>query len=323
MSNAPGTPAPSAAPTKKPVRHRPSNTVSAVLARAEVIAAALPPLLSGIAEADAGAASPAIDAAWVAQLNGTIAATQAAQGEGASAKVGGMAATASEHEAAAALVALLTQVRQKVEIHSADDVAAQRAYGRGVKLSVRDVQGALAAAQAYLASWGGAWKGAAASAGVTQATMDQLTSLSSALSEGTVQQQAAKTAGSQGTLTRAGAVAALSSMCAFAVRVVTAAFGKGSRELATLTARVPLQGRGAARKAAAKAKKSASRARVAATKAASRAKQGARGKARAAKAKRAAVGVRKAAFLAAPKKAPKKAARAKKKAPAKKTKRKG
>jgi hypothetical protein len=309
MTNAPSPPA--APHAAKPARHRRSETTASLVARAQTIAAALPALLSGVAKADAGAAHVRINAAWVSNLTTTIAAAQAAQGNRSTVVVGKGVATSNEVLAATSLESVLAKVRTLVETHNPADIAAQRAYGRGAKLNPRDIGGTLEAAQGFVAAWNGDFKQPAVNAGVTQATIDQISALATALAQAKVSHAAAATKASQETLNRRAAVEALQTQCAFATRVVTDVFGKGSPEVATLADPRPMQARGATRKIAAKAKAKSTAARVAAKKAVSRAKPGARAKARAGKAARMVVAARKAALLAGPaKKAAAKRARA-------------
>jgi hypothetical protein len=289
------TPATPAAPKTR--RAQRSQALDGAIARARIIATALGPLLPGIAEADAEAAKVRIDASWVGNLVGVIASAEAAQGERVTAIVGQKAATTAEHQAAAKLVELLTAVRELVATHNPDDLAAQQAYGRGEKIDAKHVAGALEIGRAFVAAYGGEWKEAAVDAGVTDATMAEIATLTSSLATAAVSQHAAQTAGSQKTLSRAAAVKALRSLCAFAVRVVKGVYGKGSPQLATLADPRPRQARGAARKLAAKANAKAASARKAAKKAASRAKPGARAKTRARKARTAAVATRAAALV--------------------------
>lgn len=155
-------------------------------------------------------------------------------------------------------------------------------------------------AGAYLAAWDGKWKQPAVNAGVSQATMDKIQSLRDTLSSADVAQHELVLTNEDGTVNRAAALSALRQMTAFAVKVVTNVFGRGSSQLRSLANPRPLTNRAKARKAATKAKHAAATTAKKAKKAARLAKPGVRAAAAKGRAKRAAVKARAQALLAKP-----------------------
>jgi hypothetical protein len=290
-------PQPSVSPARPP-RNRRSRTEEAEIVRAKKTALALPQLLAGIAAYDANAAKVRIDQAWLDQYESTIAAAEAAADGRAIARVDLRAATAEERSSATKLAKLLIDVRDRVATHGPDDVNAQKAYGRGAKISPKSTGATLALAGSFLQAWDGKWKTNAADAGVTQAAIDEIRSLRDSLSSADMGQHGIVSANTDGTLQRGALFAVLRSMSAFAVRVVKNVFGGMSSQTLSLSDPRPLTNRGAARKAAKKAAAKAKKATAEAKKAAKPKKAAAAAKRRA---KRSALALRKAAVTAAAK----------------------
>jgi hypothetical protein len=315
--NAPPNAAPSSATNAKGARARRSVASNAILARAKQTAAALPPLLAGIAAKDAHAASIRIDEAWVAHFESVITSAEEATAGSLVAKVDQKAATAGEKQKGLQLSLLLTDTRDLVATHNPDDLAAQQAYGRGEKIDPRRTSALATLAGAYLAAWDGKWKEPAVDAGVTQATIDQIQSLRDGLSSAILAQHGVVTTNEDGTVNRAAALAVVREMTTFAVKVVANVFGRGSSELRSLSDTRPLTNRAAARKAATKAKKIAVTAAKKAKKTARLKAPGKRAAAAKGRSKRAAVAAQakalaaKAVAKAAPKKGKAKKATAK------------
>jgi hypothetical protein len=302
--------APAAAP--KSTTHARSQSLANAIARGEVVAGALPPLLAGIAKkAQQGKAKPPIDAAWVANLQSVLTQARAAQGQRATAIVAQKQATADAHRTADALAAALSEVRSLVAIHNPDDVEAQLAFGRGMSIDgAKNIPGTRIAARAFVAAYADRWKTAAAAAGVTPAMIASIASMADEVASATTTQHAKKVSGADRTLTRGAAVRALRSLCAFAVKVVQNVYGKGSAQLGTLDDPRPKQGRAQARKAAARAKAKLEAAARRAKKAASRAKPGARSRSLARRTRRASAAERAAALVKGAAAASKKPAKA-------------
>jgi hypothetical protein len=298
----------SSATNAKGARARRSLASDAVIVRAKQTLAALPPLLPGIAQKDANAASVRIDEAWVARFGSVIRSAEEATAGSIVAKVDQKAATADERQKGLQLSLLLTDTRDLVATHNPDDLAAQQAYGRGEKIDPRRTTALATLAGAYLAAWDGKWKEPAVDAGVTQATMDQIQSLRDALSSAILAQHGVVTTNEDGTVNRAAALAVVREMTAFAVKVVTNVFGRGSSQARSLSDTRPLTNRASGRKATTKAKKTAAQAAKKAKKTARLAAPGKRAAAAKGRAKRAAVAAKAKALAAKPvgKAAPKK-----------------
>jgi hypothetical protein len=279
-----------------PTKPRRSRSEAAELARAQTILAALPPLLAGIAAKDAHAAAVRIDRAWVTYYAGVLASAEAAAGKRVVARSELKRATLAERASAAELASLLTDVRATVATHHPDDVNTQRAFGRGVRIEATRTGETTALAGTVLAAWGRQWKQAGLAAGVTQATIDRIAALRDSLTSADVEQHQVMTANALATSDRLATFAALRTMSTFAARVTANVFGRGSRELRSLSDPRPLTSRGAARKAAAKAKRLAAKAAKKAAKAAKPKHRAATMKRRA---KRAAVAARTAEVIAA------------------------
>jgi DNA-binding protein HU-beta len=312
-SNASQIPAPLAATNSKPSKARRSLALDAVIVRARQTLAALPALLAGIAAKDAHAAKVRIDDSWVSDYASVLATAEEASAGGSVARVDQKAATAEERQKGLELSLLLTDTRDVVATHNPDDLAAQQAYGRGEKIDPRRTSLLVNIAGAYLAAWDGKWKTPAVDAGVTQATMDKIQSLRDALSSADLAQHEVTLTNEDGTVNRAAALSLLRQMTAFAVKVVTNVFGRGSKQLRSLADPRPLTNRASARKAATKAKQAAAKTAKKAKKTARLAKPGARAAAVKGRAKRTAVKARAQALLTKPA-----AKAATKKAPAKK-----
>ena len=305
-------------PSARTSKARRTKATDANIVRAKTTLAALSPLLPGIAAKDANAAKVRIDQAWLTQYADVIAAAEGAAAGSAVARLDLKTATADERRKGLGLSLLLTDVRDLVATHNPDDLAAQQAYGRGERIDPRRTSMLVSLAGAYLAAWDGKWKQPAVDAGITQATMDQIQALRDGLSSADVQQHGLGTTNADGTVDRAATLAALRQMTAFAVKVVANVFGRGSKELRSLSDPRPLTNRASARKAVTKAKKAAVATAKKAKKTAKLAKPGARAAAAKGRAKRAAVKARAVAVVARAKPAAK-AAKAKR--PAKKAKR--
>jgi hypothetical protein len=106
------------------------------------------------------------------------------------------------------------------------------------------------------------------SAGVTQATMDEIAALRASLSTADMGQHGVLTANADGTLQRAALFKVLRSMSAYAAKVVGNVYGLASSQLRSLSDPRPLTNRAAARKAETKTAKKAKKAAAAAKKAA-------------------------------------------------------
>jgi hypothetical protein len=290
----------SSATNAKGVKARRSVASDAIIARAKLTAAALPPLLAGIAAKDANAASVRIDEAWVAHFESVITSAEEATAGSLVAKVDQKAATADEKQKGLQLSLLLTDTRDLVATHNPDDLAAQQAYGRGERIDPRRTSALATLAGAYLAAWDGKWKEPAVDAGVTQATMDQIQSLRDALSSAILAQHGVVTTNEDGTVNRAAALAVVREMTAFAVKVVANVFGRASSQARSLSDTRPLTNRASARKASTKAKKTAAQAAKKAKKTARLAAPGKRSAAAKGRAKRAAVAAKAKALAAKP-----------------------
>jgi hypothetical protein len=254
------TPSPKAA--AKASRNRRSRSEEAEIVRAKKTLAALsaqPSILKGIAAKDANAAKVRIDKSWLNEYSALISQAEEASDGRAVAKVDLKKATAQERAQATQLATLLTDVRDQVATHFPDDAETQQAYGRGVKVNPKVTGATIALAGAFLSAWDGDWKQPAEDAGVTQATMDQIQSLRNSLSAADMGQQGVITENVDGTITRSALFAALRSMNTYAVKVVTAVFGKTSSQVLALSDPRPLTSRGAAKKAVTKAKKTATK----------------------------------------------------------------
>jgi hypothetical protein len=278
----PVTATPSPKPAAKAARNRRSRSEEAEIVRAKKTFTALstvPSILKGIALKDAHAAKVRIDKVWVGEYSALISQAETASDGRAVAKVDLKKATAQERTQATQLATLLTDVRDQISTHFPDDAQTQEAYGRGVKVSPKATGATIALAGSFLSAWDGEWKQPAESAGVTQATMDQIQSLRNSLSAADMGQQGVITGNVDGTLTRSALFVALRQQSAFAVRVVGAVFGKTSSQALALSDPRPLTKRDAVRKAATKAKNKA-------TKLLAKAKKAAKPKALAATVKR-------------------------------------
>jgi hypothetical protein len=293
-------------PAARTPKARRSVAIDAVVVRAQQTLAALPALLPAIAAKDAKAAKVRIDQAWVDQYAELIATASSAEGERVVATVDQKAATAAERQKGLELSLLLTDLRDLVATHNPDDLAAQQAYGRGEVIDPRRTSALVTIAGAYLAAWDGKWKEPAVDAGVTQATIDKIQTLRDSLGSADVAQHTVMTTNSSKTVARAAAITAVRQMTAFAVKVVTNVFGKGSPELVSVSDPRPLTNRASARKAATKAKKAAVKTAKKAKKTARLAKPGARSAALKGRAKRASIAAQAKALAAKAKPAAKK-----------------
>jgi len=282
-----------------------SKSTEATIVRAKAVAVALPPLLAGIAEADADAASVRIDQAWVDDFNALISSaeqTADAQPVRAAKRMG---ATQDERSTGDRLAAALIALRDRIATHHTDDVGLQRAFGRGLQIEGGRTGAVIAAAGAVAQAWT-EHRDEAAAAGVTQAQIDGIASLRSALSSADVAQRQASTSRRDGTVDKTAQLALVAERSAYAVRVVGNVFGKASAEARSVADPRAKTGTGV-KKATAKAARAATKQAVAQRKKLLAARS----------AKPAAKAKKKAASKAKPKKAaPKKAA--KKRAPAKK-----
>jgi hypothetical protein len=306
-----------ATPVTKSSKARRTRAGEADIARAIIVLAALPSLLPGIAAKDKGAAKVRIDKAWVTQYANVLAAAQTAEGQRNVATVEQKAATADEKQKGLQLSLILTDVRDLVATHNPDDLAAQQAYGRGEQIDPRRIHALATIAGAYLAAWDGKWKTPAVDAGVTQATMSQIQSLRDALAASYAGQHQVIATSEEGTSDRVATLAGLRQLTAFAVKVVTNVFGRGSSQLRSLSDPRPLTSRASAFKAKTKAKHAAVKAATKAKKKAVAAKPGARAKALKRRAARVVRAAKTKAVVAKAKPAAKVRKSAKKKAKAK------
>lgn len=288
---------------KKTTRVSRSKSTEATIVRAKAIAVALPPLLAGIAEADAHAASVRIDQAWVDDFKALISSaeqTADAQPVRAAQRMG---ATQDERSTGDQLAAALVALRDRIATHHTDDLGLQRAFGRGLQIEGGRTGVVLAAAGAAAQAWTD-HQDEAEAAGVTQAQIDRIASLRSALSSADVAQGRASTTRRDGTVDKKAQLALVGERSTYAVRVVGNVFGKASAEARSVADPRAKTGTGV-KKASAKATRAATKQAVA-----QRKKQLAAKSAKPAPEK----AKKKAASKAKP--APKKAA--KKRAPAKK-----